>query len=317
MDAEPAIRAAGPARVNGAPAYAGMMDPPLRRCPVCDGAWRPAGAKRDRLSGARYAYTRCTSCGFLAVNPRPSPSGLAEFYRTGAWSIVGGTVDPREEHLDPARFVPWALAHVQSAGRSMLDIGAGTGCYTRAAIALGLTVTAVEPDARAADVLRARFGIPVVSARFEEFPADARFDVVLSNQVMGHVHDPVDWARRIARCTAPGGVAALGVLHAAGFWQRSVGLRDPYAKPPLHLNHFTARSLRALVERFGLQTCALRTYSRFPWALLSRKAHAPQSMRPAIDWIFRHAQQPPLAVLDRLGFGIFLEIVARQPMTST
>jgi hypothetical protein len=106
------------------------------------------------------------------------------------------------------------------------------------------------------------------------------------------------------------------VLHAGGFWQRWIGLRDPYAKPPLHLNHFTARSLRALLERAGFDVCAVRTYSRFPWALLSRKARVPRAAQPPVDWFVRHAQRPPLATLDRLGLGIFLEIVARKPMTS-
>lgn len=297
-----------------APAYVRMTDPPLSRCPICVGAWRPVGTKRDPLSGMPYRYTRCTSCGFLAVNPRPSPAGLADFYSSGAWTFFGGHVDAREEHIDPAHLVPWAMSFVHSAGRRMLDIGAATGCYAREALRRGWAVTAVEPDRRAAVALRERLGVEAEACLFEDFVPRVRFDLVVCNQVLGHAHDPVRWARGFRSALAPGGVLALGVLHAASFWQRWIGLRDPYAKPPLNLNHFTKRSLRVLLGSAGLRLCAARSYSRFPWGLLSRKLRLPDAMRPPVDWVFRRAQHAPLAVLDTHGLGLFLQTCARRPM---
>jgi len=53
---------------------------------------------------------------------------------------------------------------------SVADLGAGTGKATELLLRLGAPVTAIEPDPRMADVLRAKFpAVEVVGAAFEEW----------------------------------------------------------------------------------------------------------------------------------------------------
>src|SRR4051794_27100887 len=64
-----------------------------------------------------------------------------------------------------------AVAERAPAG-DVVDIGAGTGKGTEVLLGLGAKVTAIEPDARMAAVLRARFpSVDVQVTTFEEWAA--------------------------------------------------------------------------------------------------------------------------------------------------
>ena len=305
-----------------------MGRPPLRLerdsgkpcCPICGGPIRLRGSKADRATGDPFRYTRCVGCGFLFVNPRPTRAALAEWYRRGDSPREVGTWhafrdDPivmEEAAVDPRRLIPWGSHHVTSGGRRLLDLGAGLGLFSREAMARGMAVTALELDRHAADELERELRIPVLRVPFEDFEPDVGFDLIIMNQVLEHAHDPVDWARKLRAALTPGGVVVVGLPHAGSFWQRSIGMADPYVKPPLHLNHFTRHSLTLLLSRAGLRVVASRTYSRLPWNLLSRKARLPAPVRPVVDRLFKRAQQLPLALLDRFGLGVMLEVCARR-----
>ncbi|MFI0736868.1 class I SAM-dependent methyltransferase [Streptomyces sp. NPDC021100] len=94
-----------------------------------------------------------------------------------------------------------------------LEVGAGTGKATLAFAALGVPVTAIEPDPRMAAVLarhRAdRPGITVHEGEFETWDAAGRrFDLLFSAQAWHWVDPEVRWsrARSVLR---PGGALAL------------------------------------------------------------------------------------------------------------
>ncbi|MGN5631961.1 class I SAM-dependent methyltransferase [Streptomyces sp. AC154] len=95
-----------------------------------------------------------------------------------------------------------------SPGREVLDIGCGTGIAARQFQAAGCAVLGIEPDARMAEVARAR-GLPVEVAAFEAWqPAGRRFDTVIAAQSW-HWVDPVAGAAKAARVLRPGGRLAI------------------------------------------------------------------------------------------------------------
>ncbi len=95
--------------------------------------------------------------------------------------------------------------------RSALEVGAGTGKATRLFAARGIHVTALEPDAEMAHVLRRTTrGMPAaaVVTTFEQFETVDRFDLVFAAAAW-HWTDPATrWARAVA-LLVPGGVLAL------------------------------------------------------------------------------------------------------------
>lgn len=95
-----------------------------------------------------------------------------------------------------------------SPGRTVLDVGCGTGIAARQFQAAGCTVLGVEPDARMAEFAR-RSGIEVEVATFEAWEAaDRRFDAVAAGQAW-HWVDPVAGAAKAAHLLRPDGLLAV------------------------------------------------------------------------------------------------------------
>ena len=107
----------------------------------------------------------------------------------------------------PAEAVLWLLGDEP---RDVVDLGAGTGKLTRALVALGHRVSAVEPlDEMRAELEAVLPGIPTWKGRAEEIPLpDASADVVTSAQAF-HWFDHGAALTEIARVLRPGGGLAL------------------------------------------------------------------------------------------------------------
>lgn len=108
----------------------------------------------------------------------------------------------------PMAALHWGLP--EGANR-VLDLAAGTGKLTAGLLALGLAVTAVEPDAEMrAELVRRYPGVPAFEGTAEQIPlGDGEVDSVLVGQAF-HWFDVQRALTEIARVTRPGGtVVAL------------------------------------------------------------------------------------------------------------
>jgi SAM-dependent methyltransferase len=112
------------------------------------------------------------------------------------------------------------------AGDRVLEIGCGTGQLTRALLARGLRVTAVEPGQRLIALARANLGdsggdvelgdrgkgggdVELINARLEDAPLPRKcFRAVFSASAMHWVDPDLGW-RKAAEALAPGGTLAL------------------------------------------------------------------------------------------------------------
>lgn len=128
-------------------------------------------------------------------------------------------------HYDRARpRYPQALTDRVIAGlpgRSVLDVGCGTGIAARQFQSAGCEVLGVEPDARMA-AFATEHGVPVELAKFEDWnPAGRTFDALIAGMTW-HWVDPAKGAAQAARVLRPGGRIAL-------FWN-AIQLPRPLAE---------------------------------------------------------------------------------------
>ncbi|MER7004377.1 class I SAM-dependent methyltransferase [Dactylosporangium sp. NPDC000555] len=136
-------------------------------------------------------------------SPEPEPHRL----RTVAESFGADT-----ERYDRARpSYPDALIErvvAASPGRSVLDVGCGTGIVARRFQAAGCTVLGIDPDPRMAEEARRR-GLDVEVATIEAWePAGRTFDALVAGQAW-HWVNPVAGAAKTAAVLRPGGRLAL------------------------------------------------------------------------------------------------------------
>lgn len=98
-------------------------------------------------------------------------------------------------------------------GDRVLEIGCGTGQLTRALVARGLRMSAIEPGARLIALARQSIGdsgdVELVNARLEDAPVPReRYRAVFSASAMHWIDPDLGW-RKAAAALAPGGTLAL------------------------------------------------------------------------------------------------------------
>lgn len=127
---------------------------------------------------------------------------------TSFGSETGSYEKGRPEYRSDA--VAWLLEPLTDSDKTVVDIGAGTGKLTRAVLALGASVVAVDPDPQMLDALREKTpGVEAVTGTAEALPlADAVADAATLGQAW-HWVDPVAASAEIGRVVRPGGVLGL------------------------------------------------------------------------------------------------------------
>ncbi|WP_083880551.1 class I SAM-dependent methyltransferase [Nocardia araoensis] len=134
----------------------------------------------------------------------PSPGETPHRHRQIAESF--GVYAERYDRTRPS-YPETLVRHIVSAspGRTVLDVGCGTGVEARQFQAAGCTVLGVEPDPRMAEFAR-RQGLEVDVATFEAWDSGGRvFDAVIAGTAW-HWVDPVAGAAKAAGVLRPRGL---------------------------------------------------------------------------------------------------------------
>ncbi|SCG74729.1 class I SAM-dependent methyltransferase [Micromonospora coxensis] len=110
----------------------------------------------------------------------------------------------------PAAVADTILAYHGRTPSRLVEVGAGTGLATATLLAVGAPMTCVEPDARMAEVLSARFpAVEVVPVRFEAWTPPPGGVPVLACAMAWHWLDPATRCVRAYDALAPGGALAV------------------------------------------------------------------------------------------------------------
>lgn len=137
------------------------------------------------------------------------------------------------------------------AGRTLLDVGCGTGTFLAGARHRGFVPAGLDFDAGNIRIARERYGLQDVHALsvddFARREPGARYDAVTLFEVVEHVEDPRALLRSARALLAPGGVLAFSTPNR----NRTLDTLRDGDWPPNHLTRWSARAVRALVESAG------------------------------------------------------------------
>lgn len=228
----------------------------MRSCPAClSDSSRPAGEANG------FELRRCGACRTLFTARLPKADEAKEYEEYY-----------HDENLTVPSFVERRLEEIASGFQGYrqlnrwLDIGCGAGALMRAARTCGWDVVGTEVSPPAAEAVRAQ-GFDVRLGELEALDLPA-FDVVSLVEVIEHIPDPRRLVRDAARLLRPGGAMYITTPHGRGVSARILRAGWSAVTPPEHLQLFSVRGLRGMIEAAGLETRDLETHGFNPHELI-------------------------------------------------
>jgi SAM-dependent methyltransferase len=202
-----------------------------------------------------WSVVRCGTCGLLATRPIPESDLLRRIYDNPAY------YDTRSDASSDA----WTqrahdiLRELPARPGAVLDFGAGEGNLVAALRALGVHAEGVEPSA-AGRAAAARVHRIVLHSQ-APVAAEDRFDAATLLHSLEHVPEPVHALRQIRSLLTADGFVFIEVPHAGSADLLLVSQRRAILDLPVHLHHFTPRTLERVAAAAGFACIGLKLYN--------------------------------------------------------
>ena len=235
---------------------------------------------------------------------RQAPQSHSDLYRN---------FDPRQRDFRNFNLSQLLLGYAQ--GRSLMDVGCGSGLLLRLARDRGFQVEGIEPDAELVALARTQTpDLSIYQGTVESYPASDRFDTVVSIDILECVKDYAHNLDCSARLLNPGG--RLIVAAPAHPWL--FGSRDELLG---YYRRFSLADICHPLEKCGLRIAVTRHWNLLLlppywllYKLLRRRSHYAQlrshrdaslaavgAQRLLYEW-FRHIE-------NRIDFGLGLSLI--------
>lgn len=271
-------------------------------CPVCSSAGAAFfSLGHDRLFGlahGRFLLYRCGSCGCIFQFPIPDDGLLSHFYPDEYWwsekqrgsglaSLVNRLERTYREFVvrDHVRFL-LRCARQSSGGRTLLDIGCGSGTFLSVARRHGFSAYGMDRSARAVAAARSLHGIEVRRGEIGSGVWEGRrFDFVSMFHVLEHLPDPRTGLSYAAGLLEPAGSLLIQVPNVASAQARIFGQRWYGLDVPRHVINFSPRALELLLEEAGF-----RIHGTARFSLRDNPASIASSLVLRLDPIGRHGR---------------------------
>ncbi len=273
----------------------------LRRCPVCGQAgevrlqrsFDPSRVDANTFSSRKrpelmhWTMAECVSCDLLFALDPPGLEALRDAYVEAAFDAGRESIAAARTYeaavrglvLDPSG---WPAERLQ-----VLDVGCGDGAFLMQMQGLGASRTvgieiSEEPIRRAPAEIRGS----IECCMIEEYEG-RNFTLATTFQVLEHFAEPLRVMTRLRESLVPGGLV-MGVVHdRRALANRILGLRSPIWDVE-HLQLFSPKSVRALVEASGLRFVGMRHITNaYPIEYWLRLAPVPTALRPGLETIAR------------------------------
>src|SRR4030043_773439 len=219
-------------------------------CPLCGGT---KSLPLHQESSSRMV--RCSSCGFIYLNTRPTGEAILRFYQdylpedessVEAWQRMRQAIFQKAASL---------IERCKKRGR-LLDVGAGFGFFLSEMRGRGWEVLGVEISQKAIDHAKQSLGLTVYPGPLERiaFPK-SDFDVVSGFYVIEHLPQPMEFLKECYRILKPGGLLLLRYPHTTPIKNllRFFGIENRLYDLPAHLSDFSPGMIQQCLEKAGFK----------------------------------------------------------------
>lgn len=235
------------------------MNEKLSYCPLCNTSGERLFLEGMDyfLTGERFDIVSCTSCGFRYTNPRPTADSSGRYYLTEDYISHDASI----KGIIPALYgiarhftlrSKFGIVKRHSPGKSILDIGCGTGEFLDYCQKNGMKCEGVEPSEKARSFAVTRYKLDVKSDFLEGIEASIRYDCITLWHVLEHVYRLDETLEKMTRLLNDGGALLLALPNSdsydAGYYGKFWAAYDL----PRHIYHFTGDSINILAEKYNL-----------------------------------------------------------------
>jgi SAM-dependent methyltransferase len=207
-----------------------------------------ARSHASRVIRARFGMTamvaECVDCRLAYQTPRPSQEACIA-YMNWRWSSAGGYVTDNPHKRDVARRHTAIVSARHPSRGHLLDFGAGSGTFVKAALDAGWQAAGVEHSPVAVQKASDDYGVNLSM----DVP-DGWFDVITLWDVIEHLKDPLPLLTRLNGCLKPGGTLIVETGNYES-WMR-IAQGDQWGLYLLdHHYYFSPASLEETLHRAG------------------------------------------------------------------
>ena len=228
------------------------------------------------------------ACGLVITSPRPAPDELGAYYPSTYYSYIPKAFTRKRQISEKLRayksgyptedgFIGrtlWKTAATlfgnlflsylpyRGAGKSLLEVGCGTGADLDWARQRGWDVHGLELSQSAVEIAQKQ-GLDVQCSTFENANLSANsFDCIIMSQVLEHLYSPRLALQRCHQLLRPGGLILLAVPKFDSWTRHAMGNFWHNLQFPIHLYHFNQPVLERMVHDAGFQVHEVRLNSR-------------------------------------------------------
>jgi len=204
---------------------------------------------KGSVKGKPVYIVRCVNCGLIFKNPMLSDRERLELYAKDYFEH--GYLDKENQIrlYEKARFLLERLLTYCNKGR-LLDIGAASGAYVRAAIDKGWEAYGIELSPLAVTFAKDNWKVDLMQGTLEEAHfQDNFFDAIILIHTLEHLPDPFETLREINKILKRTGMLYVTVPNIASYKAKKLGEKWWALKPAEHLFFFSPKTLKLLLEK--------------------------------------------------------------------
>jgi SAM-dependent methyltransferase len=227
-----------------------------RTCPSCD-----ASDLTYIFKISDHHVVECASCGLMGINPQPSDDTLAKIYGPSYFPLSGSDAEVARlrslKEKTAEQYLDLLEDYIDRAGRKiseceLLEVGSGLGDFLLAASKRCAGVVGIEYSAAAVESARSNSGkkAKIYQGEITDLPVDAKFDIVVFNDVLEHVRNPLTFLQRVHHVLAPGGFI-LCVIPSLDSWSARLQKSSWVEFKLEHLYYFNNANARHILYKSG------------------------------------------------------------------
>jgi 2-polyprenyl-3-methyl-5-hydroxy-6-metoxy-1,4-benzoquinol methylase len=237
---------------------------------------------------AEVSLAQC-ACGLVITSPRPTPDELGAYYPPTYYSYIPKALTRKRQILDKLRaykcgypaeegrigrtvwrtaaslFGDFFLFYLpyRGAGKSLLEVGCGTGADLKWARQRGWDVHGLELSESAVEIAKKQ-ALDVQCSTFENADLSANsFDCIIMSQVLEHLYSPRLALQRCHQLLRPGGLILIAVPKFDSWTRHAMGNYWHNLQFPIHLYHFNQPVLERMVRAAGFRVREVRLSFKF------------------------------------------------------